>query len=113
MNLSNSFASTLVVEAKFKTTCMISGVVESLLQDNVAERAVIPAQVMLPVGALTCVGKVTLNKSPFLRGEDATIFISSVVVAPLTKLSGVISTLVKLFTAAIVTRTPLVTTSIS
>lgn len=50
----------------------------------------------------------TLSKSPFFNGDDATISITRLVVAPLTKLSGEIAALVRAFTVFIVTVTPLV-----
>jgi hypothetical protein len=76
-------------------------------------RAVTPAHVMVVVGADTSGGKVMRSKSPFCKGEDATTLNSMAVVAPFTKLSGVISMVLMTFTDVIVRVTPEVTSSMS
>jgi len=113
VNLRSSFALTLVVPEKLIVTWIISGLVDILEHDKRDVKAVTPTQVIVPEGAMICVGKVTLSKSPFFKVEDAVIDISKFVVAALTKLFGEIATLLISFTDVIVTVTPEEVLSIS
>lgn len=68
-NLNNSFALILVVESKFTTIWIISGLVEVLVHVNVLERTTTPLQAIVPEGALTWDGNVTIE-NPYIKSQS-------------------------------------------
>lgn len=111
-NSRSSLASILVVRPKSSSTLMTSGVEDSRIQ-VIPTSVVVPAQVIRAEGVATWLGNVIYKRSPFCKGDGETILKSKFVVAPLTKLSGVISIKVISLKVNIVTVTPVLIESIS